>query len=338
MINSDLKEFQTQWNHHPISGAGHDQTPHDICFIGELEHGRYKEHTLPVHPEILQKYSQPIGNTDHGLDDLIMEDQQHNIRHEPNETPAEEQPFNSDIQNIFFAALQDAIEARLFQRILDCVNHQERSGGSGKTSISHVKRKVKDTKIKKQPPRVGSVLFITCGINKRGLPLDEKVPLGSKLEKLRKAGLFITKHNGNMIEYSEEWGPSEIDAWLHTLFPPAFALLDEKYGVLALGKYHWVLLRKCYTTLFQLARDEITGEALMEAHGSSSRKLEGSSALGCSYQASLDSDTVESTNEAEDDVRLEKSNSDLDINHIPQHLKGHEHILIDSDSDAEPEP
>ena len=27
MINSDCEEFQDTWNHHPISGAGHDRTP-----------------------------------------------------------------------------------------------------------------------------------------------------------------------------------------------------------------------------------------------------------------------------------------------------------------------
>jgi hypothetical protein len=27
MINSDCAEFQAEWNAHPISGAGHDQSP-----------------------------------------------------------------------------------------------------------------------------------------------------------------------------------------------------------------------------------------------------------------------------------------------------------------------
>ncbi|KAF6764346.1 hypothetical protein DFP72DRAFT_799852 [Ephemerocybe angulata] len=42
-INSDCEAFQNTWNSHPISGAGHDQSPDDMFFLGQLEHGIYAD-------------------------------------------------------------------------------------------------------------------------------------------------------------------------------------------------------------------------------------------------------------------------------------------------------
>ncbi|KAJ7476047.1 hypothetical protein FB451DRAFT_1034397 [Mycena latifolia] len=71
-INKDCEEFQEQWNNHPISGKGNDQTPsvlsmlllilkaqenlQDMRLIGELKYGRYADNFGDIHPEVLERY------------------------------------------------------------------------------------------------------------------------------------------------------------------------------------------------------------------------------------------------------------------------------------------
>ncbi|KAI0646013.1 hypothetical protein C8Q79DRAFT_1071722 [Trametes meyenii] len=57
-INVDCRAFQREWNHHPISGNAHNQTPVDMRLLSRLEHG-----VLPVgddlndvDPKLLSRY------------------------------------------------------------------------------------------------------------------------------------------------------------------------------------------------------------------------------------------------------------------------------------------
>ncbi|KAJ7183707.1 hypothetical protein C8R46DRAFT_884019, partial [Mycena filopes] len=56
MINEDCRTFQLQWNAHPISGAGHDQSPDDMFLLGQLRDGIYQDDCPGIHPDIIEQY------------------------------------------------------------------------------------------------------------------------------------------------------------------------------------------------------------------------------------------------------------------------------------------
>lgn len=90
-INRDCEEFQEQWNNHPISGKGNDQTPsvclisprfrslsaevtvQDMRFMGEVKYGRYADDFEGIHPEVLERY----GNAGGSSSATLMEDKLH---------------------------------------------------------------------------------------------------------------------------------------------------------------------------------------------------------------------------------------------------------------------
>ncbi|KAF9494294.1 hypothetical protein BDN71DRAFT_1471712 [Pleurotus eryngii] len=57
-INNDCEEFRVNWNSHPISGEGHDQSPDDLRFLGSLQHGIYKNESASAH---MYENTQPQG-------------------------------------------------------------------------------------------------------------------------------------------------------------------------------------------------------------------------------------------------------------------------------------
>ncbi|THV01311.1 hypothetical protein K435DRAFT_655548, partial [Dendrothele bispora CBS 962.96] len=61
-INQDCREFQKDWNAHPISGVGHDRSPNDLYFLGKLQHGAYKDDYRDVHPDALAEHYGVHGN------------------------------------------------------------------------------------------------------------------------------------------------------------------------------------------------------------------------------------------------------------------------------------
>ncbi|KAJ7749834.1 hypothetical protein DFH07DRAFT_746472, partial [Mycena maculata] len=119
-INEDCKEFQNQWNHHPISGKGENQTPADMRFVGELLYGKYGDDFENVHPDILQRYGQEGNHLDYSrkynsgtlkgdLDLAIAGDQDHHIRHEAIEVMENKLPFaNEEAEQIFADTLREA--------------------------------------------------------------------------------------------------------------------------------------------------------------------------------------------------------------------------------------
>ncbi|KAJ7456397.1 hypothetical protein B0H11DRAFT_1739299, partial [Mycena galericulata] len=118
-INKDCEEFQEQWNHHPISGKGHDQTPADMRLIGEVKYGKYADNFENIHPEILERYNQeghiPMTNTNISTEDLdqaIAQDQDRHIRHEAIDVVQNECPFRTEQAIHIFSAARREIEAR----------------------------------------------------------------------------------------------------------------------------------------------------------------------------------------------------------------------------------
>ncbi|KZT19148.1 hypothetical protein NEOLEDRAFT_1078428, partial [Neolentinus lepideus HHB14362 ss-1] len=128
-INDDCREFQVQWNAHPISGRRtKNRSPADLCFLGQTEHGVYAEEPLDhIHPDILNRYYGVEGHEQHrhasqtgaghaedeDLDDdsevsdaediepedefvqEILASQAQNIRHKPIPVPRARSPFDS---------------------------------------------------------------------------------------------------------------------------------------------------------------------------------------------------------------------------------------------------
>ncbi|KAJ7772045.1 hypothetical protein DFH07DRAFT_953328 [Mycena maculata] len=108
-INKDCDEFRELWNHHPISGKGHDQTPADMRLIGELKYGKYADNFEEIHPDILERY----GDED-DIDVAIAGDQSHHIRHEAVAVAKAECPFQSDdALDIFDRALKEVKAAEI---------------------------------------------------------------------------------------------------------------------------------------------------------------------------------------------------------------------------------
>ncbi|KAF5350426.1 hypothetical protein D9758_012442 [Tetrapyrgos nigripes] len=68
-INDDCKEFQKDWNAHPISGLGHGRSPNDLFFLGQLRHGIYKDDCEGCSPEEIARsygvYGTPIHRHAH---------------------------------------------------------------------------------------------------------------------------------------------------------------------------------------------------------------------------------------------------------------------------------
>ncbi|KAJ6447884.1 hypothetical protein C8R45DRAFT_917688 [Mycena sanguinolenta] len=101
MINDDCRTFQTEWNAHPISGSGHDQSPNDMFFLGQVEEGIYEDDCQGVHPDIIQQYYGVHGGE---------------ARRVPGQTGAgqladeEVPPVNVDLVDVDEDAWQDIVE------------------------------------------------------------------------------------------------------------------------------------------------------------------------------------------------------------------------------------
>ncbi|KAG6376026.1 hypothetical protein JVT61DRAFT_1990 [Boletus reticuloceps] len=95
-INNDCQQFQNDWNHHPISARGHNQTPLDMQFFSALCHGTYVE------------CHESHATTAFVLDDNVAVDQSRHIKHPAINVPASSTPFHfHDTLAIFTQALQE---------------------------------------------------------------------------------------------------------------------------------------------------------------------------------------------------------------------------------------
>ncbi|KAF7306246.1 Integrase catalytic domain-containing protein [Mycena indigotica] len=107
-INDDCREFSDEWNLHPLKGNGNKgQSPLDIRFVSETCHG-VDEDQPGIHPTVLEEFYGVVEDTDEewqDIDDIIANDQHHDIRHDPIAVPTHEAPFDNAIQQLFFQAL-----------------------------------------------------------------------------------------------------------------------------------------------------------------------------------------------------------------------------------------
>ncbi|KAJ3887249.1 hypothetical protein GG344DRAFT_56024 [Lentinula edodes] len=137
-INEDCKQFCSDWNSHPISGMGHDQSPEDMRLLGRIEHGEYHDDCEGLDPAIIDKYygidnegseieddlqdsAESDSGSDSGADlegivqqwlfpqitlriysmsttERITEDIRSQFHHAPVRVPKHENPFASEIQ------------------------------------------------------------------------------------------------------------------------------------------------------------------------------------------------------------------------------------------------
>ncbi|KAJ7718880.1 hypothetical protein DFH07DRAFT_761389, partial [Mycena maculata] len=145
-INDDCKEFQTEWNLHPISGrTTSDQSPTDMRLLGQTTEGVYKDDPLDgIHPGVISRYLGVMGpkkhcgpnqtgaghaeddddsdseeedefpdidDTEADMENRISMDQAHNIRHAPIKVARHCSPFdNAEQEAIFMDLLEDILE------------------------------------------------------------------------------------------------------------------------------------------------------------------------------------------------------------------------------------
>ncbi|KAJ6578020.1 hypothetical protein B0H19DRAFT_1208066 [Mycena capillaripes] len=136
-VNEDCREFQAQWNAHPISGrAANDQSPADLRFLGQLNNGVYTTDPMEgVHVDTINRYygvegaerarhpgqsgaghpedeeeGQWVDEQDDNLADTVANDLAHNIRHPAIKVARHKNPFRSLlIEENFFAALEEIV-------------------------------------------------------------------------------------------------------------------------------------------------------------------------------------------------------------------------------------
>ncbi|KAI5994957.1 hypothetical protein EDC04DRAFT_2586052, partial [Pisolithus marmoratus] len=119
-INADCTTFCEEWNAHPISGEGHDQSPNDLQFTGQLEHGMYKDDATTIHPHVYAHYGvehsqdqddadwEDIGDHGNEISDLpsrIAAEQSSQFLHEAAEVPGHINPFTAATLAAFTGAL-----------------------------------------------------------------------------------------------------------------------------------------------------------------------------------------------------------------------------------------
>ncbi|KAJ7734734.1 hypothetical protein DFH07DRAFT_754295, partial [Mycena maculata] len=109
-INTDCHDFQLEWNLHPLKGGQNKgQSPADIRFISETEHG-VREDQPGVHPTVLEEFYGVEEDRDRewrDVDEFIADDQADDVGHAAIEVPTHTSPFSPEIEYVFFNALED---------------------------------------------------------------------------------------------------------------------------------------------------------------------------------------------------------------------------------------
>ncbi|KAJ7742003.1 hypothetical protein DFH07DRAFT_870069 [Mycena maculata] len=141
-INNDCREFQDEWNLHPISGrTTSDQSPADIRFLGQTTQGIYAVDPLDgIHPDAIKRYYGVEGagrrprngqtgaghasddeeenedsdndiepDLEEELENQIQEDQAQNIRHAPVKVARHHSPFEEREDEAAFLELLDIV-------------------------------------------------------------------------------------------------------------------------------------------------------------------------------------------------------------------------------------
>ncbi|KAJ7730649.1 hypothetical protein B0H14DRAFT_2409566, partial [Mycena olivaceomarginata] len=143
-LNEDCATFQEEWNAHPISGEGHDQSPNDMFFLGQTRDGVYIDDCAGVHPNVVSQYygvhgpvrEPAAGETgagqlndeaipqvaaDQELDEDDWEDLEEriegahaaNFHHEAVAVPKHANPFSGEAAQVFEAAFEQVQAANV---------------------------------------------------------------------------------------------------------------------------------------------------------------------------------------------------------------------------------
>ncbi|KAJ7658200.1 hypothetical protein DFH06DRAFT_990482, partial [Mycena polygramma] len=142
-INDDCRDFQDEWNLHPISGRlTNDQSPADIRFLGQTTEGIYCHDPLDgIHPDAINRYygvagarcrrsrgqtGAGIASDDEGdesgdesdteptpeeeMENQIEGDLSQNIRHQPVKVARHHSPFDDpDSEETFLDLLEEVL-------------------------------------------------------------------------------------------------------------------------------------------------------------------------------------------------------------------------------------
>ncbi|KAI6142840.1 hypothetical protein BKA82DRAFT_107656, partial [Pisolithus tinctorius] len=112
--------FCEEWNAHPISGEGHDQSPNDMCFMGQLEHGIYLQNDIQLHPchlaeqddeweDVVEDSDAATQNSD--IPSMIAADQAPEFANDGAPVPKGVSPFPSPAwPEVFYLSMQQVWE------------------------------------------------------------------------------------------------------------------------------------------------------------------------------------------------------------------------------------
>ncbi|KAJ7207543.1 hypothetical protein GGX14DRAFT_366075, partial [Mycena pura] len=144
MLNEDCAKFQAEWNAHPISREGHDQSPNDMFFLGRTMDGVYVDDCEGVHPDVISQYygrhgpvreraagetgagqladetipmveaDQELDEDDYvGLEEQIEGAHESNFHHEAVAVPKHASPFSGEAAQVFEDALEQVQAANI---------------------------------------------------------------------------------------------------------------------------------------------------------------------------------------------------------------------------------
>ncbi|KAJ7221835.1 hypothetical protein B0H12DRAFT_976253, partial [Mycena haematopus] len=136
--------FQEEWNAHPISGEGHDQSPNDMFFVGQTSNGVYVDNCEGVHPDVIGQYygvhgparEPEAGETGAGqlndedipqvgedqeldeddwadLEEQIAGAQEANFHHKAVAVPKHADPFSGEASQVFDTAFEHVQAANI---------------------------------------------------------------------------------------------------------------------------------------------------------------------------------------------------------------------------------
>ncbi|KAG1750321.1 uncharacterized protein EDB91DRAFT_1046232 [Suillus paluster] len=131
-LNNDCRQFQQEWNSHPIHGSDtKDQSPQDMRLLGQASLGIYEDEFEGIHPAILQRYygihgrelvhgrnqtgaGHPNDESDESDEDSIIgrieRDQANDVQHDAVEVADGNTPFqNEEDENSFFEILEEVV-------------------------------------------------------------------------------------------------------------------------------------------------------------------------------------------------------------------------------------
>ncbi|KAG1726325.1 hypothetical protein EDB19DRAFT_1643563 [Suillus lakei] len=131
-LNDDCRQFQQEWNLHPIRGSDtRDRSPQDMRLLGQASLGIYEDEFEGICPTVLQRYygihgrevvrhrnqtgaGHPSDEADEPEEDDIIgrieQEQANDVQHDAVEVPDSNTPFrNEEDESMFFETLEEVV-------------------------------------------------------------------------------------------------------------------------------------------------------------------------------------------------------------------------------------